>query len=741
MIDHLTNSKRKDGNMLRYSFAVIVVILAGCSSGSQGDITPTHTVKPATTITTQPTLTALPSTPTILPETPFVQEPEEPEEVDNNRDYDVRPTLVPSGGTLVLESLGLVIGDAIPTNLEVITEENISELVEIARWGKGTLADIAYSPDGRWFAVGSSLGVYLYDVHDMEKEAININTGSEVNQITFSPDSELMVLGMWRKKMVEVWDVKNGERVIVLEDEYRPQVYDVVKDGNFVFTPDGKYLAVEIYIKHISLWRVKDWQRIRYISGTGISFSPDGKNYAVRLDYIGSVVVRKTSNDERVHRFGGTVTSVEFQPIDGRLLASYYIDGGIDVFNPETFELEFKFGITSPVERDIYRLYCSVIDWGGPHEDISYVRPQAEKFYFSPGGRYVAVLYDTFSGKIPLPRVYRVSDGSLMWIMDKHYHELTFSPDGNTLAGIVKWGEEVDFWNSSDGAPLGGLFGFDAPAKTITVTPDGKFVVIKSFSGYKLRRLENGELWRSYDAAAMAISPTGNLAALGYENGVVEVINWEENTRVKIFEGHGTPITELAFSPNGEILAVGNNECEVRLWRVSDWTLLTEPVKSSDNDLRGVKNLTFSHDGNYLAWEVEGAIILWNMNERNYSIHENIYRPVLIKFSPDNQYIVSGSGYFEVKEGGRFKLVDEYLFGGVFSPDGRLVIQLSWRDSNLSLNIYRYSDWELLYVISRKSTAGILERQFLESHFSNDGKILLIPGYDGTVRLWGVLGD
>ena len=43
-----------------------------------------------------------------------------------------------------------------------------------ARLGKGVIGQIKYSPDGNQFAVGSSIGVWIYNVH----------TGKELNLLT-----------------------------------------------------------------------------------------------------------------------------------------------------------------------------------------------------------------------------------------------------------------------------------------------------------------------------------------------------------------------------------------------------------------------------------------------------------------------------------------------------------------------------------------------------------------------------
>jgi WD40 repeat protein len=59
----------------------------------------------------------------------------------------------------------------------------------LARWGRGVVKQIAWSPDGAWVAVGTSLGVYLYDGLTGEEVRL-IETGSTVDSLAFSANSE-----------------------------------------------------------------------------------------------------------------------------------------------------------------------------------------------------------------------------------------------------------------------------------------------------------------------------------------------------------------------------------------------------------------------------------------------------------------------------------------------------------------------------------------------------------------------
>ena len=57
--------------------------------------------------------------------------------------------------------LPVLAGTTIPQPEAVISSENVAGVVQLARWGKGTVEQIAYSPDGNLLALASSLGFPL----------------------------------------------------------------------------------------------------------------------------------------------------------------------------------------------------------------------------------------------------------------------------------------------------------------------------------------------------------------------------------------------------------------------------------------------------------------------------------------------------------------------------------------------------------------------------------------------------
>src|SRR5690606_952026 len=61
-------------------------------------------------------------------------------------------------------------GTPVPDPQAVIHAENVTQITELARWGRGVITDIDLSADGRWIAVASGSGVYIHDSQDLSAE-------------------------------------------------------------------------------------------------------------------------------------------------------------------------------------------------------------------------------------------------------------------------------------------------------------------------------------------------------------------------------------------------------------------------------------------------------------------------------------------------------------------------------------------------------------------------------------------
>ena len=61
-----------------------------------------------------------------------------------------------------------LIGTPLPENPEPISADNLHRIEKVAQWGKGNILGAVFAPDGKYFLVGSSFGIAVYDVRELD---------------------------------------------------------------------------------------------------------------------------------------------------------------------------------------------------------------------------------------------------------------------------------------------------------------------------------------------------------------------------------------------------------------------------------------------------------------------------------------------------------------------------------------------------------------------------------------------
>ena len=227
---------------------------------------------------------------------------------------------------------------------------------------KGTIPDVknpygssvvAYSPDNTILAEGRMDSVRLLDINTLQQKVSLTGHRGSIDTVAFSPDGRTFAIGARYDKKIHLWNVHTGEQKLTLKG-YTDRIYSLA------FSPDGATIASAETLspgeEAIRLWDTKTGtlhktlanlinpirgQRLPVIS---IAFSPDGKTVAsldVSSDVqLWDVETRKhnttlKANLEDIYGYYGENSAIAFSP-DGTTLVSTGLHFTINVWDVET---------------------------------------------------------------------------------------------------------------------------------------------------------------------------------------------------------------------------------------------------------------------------------------------------------------------------------------------------------------------------------------------------------------------
>ncbi len=223
---------------------------------------------------------------------------------------------------IIATSASIVIGSY--CNAVIAVEKPVAEL----KGHTGSVASIAYSPDGKLLATASadkSIKLWGSSGRESKERAMLLGHLEEVSSIAFSPNGKLLASG-GADKSVRLWDPASGRELAVLKGHK-------IAVSTLVFSPGGKTLATaslnlrESYRSEVKLWEIEgatakerttlpEAHNVR-----SITFSPDGKTLAYGS---GDIKLWDITHDKElkspVATNFGSVVCVAYSP-DGKTLA------------------------------------------------------------------------------------------------------------------------------------------------------------------------------------------------------------------------------------------------------------------------------------------------------------------------------------------------------------------------------------------------------------------------------------
>jgi WD40 repeat protein len=240
---------------------------------------------------------------------------------------------------------------------------------------------------------------------------------------------------------------------------------------------------------------------------------------------------------------------------------------------------------------------------------------------------------------------------------------------------------------------------------------------------------------------SLAFSPDGNCLACGDFNGDIRLWDARTHQLQSILKGHTNWVQAVTYSPVRPLLASGSFDCTVKLWNPNG-----ECLKTLAEHTQGVYSVAFSPDGNILAsgsddctiklWDVDSGRCLTSLQHRANPAHD----VKSLAFSPDGSVIASGGAdrtiqLWHLQDGSNGTYWQTlaghqgWIWSVVFSPDGKLLASSS---DDLTVKLWDLATGECL-----RTFVGHND-ELRSIAFSHDGRTLISSSKDRTIGVWDV---
>ncbi len=482
----------------------------------------------------------------------------------------------------------------------------------------GNAYKLALSPDHKLLASGEGRVIQLWDLatgnqsHTLEGYEIRLTALAFSSQLSGDSSTKILLAASGVDGPIKLWDAYTGTLVKTL---------DVPNAATtLLFSPNDTLLAAGFFDPEssstvIQVWRVLDGTLLHTLRGfkgliSSMAFSPDGKLF-ISGSWDGTVQRWNTNTGVSVDRLTGFGSEASASRSPSVPLPAFLSKDRIFIANPFNNQIELWDLKNGSSLKTLVGHKSSVTNL--------VLSTDGNKLVSAESSANTIQIWDPTTGQNLGSNRFYIETGQ-----DK---ALAISPDGRLIAsgeyprgrsaGAVANSAQPDKWVYQ----LPGGNGSFNPA----FSPDGE--KIASFSGQAtiaVSKAETGDLLHTLETeetgSGLVFSPDSQVLAVGSRDGKIQLWNSTTGALVTTLSSKtSNQIASLAFSPNGRLLAAGLQDTQLRLgaltptiwlWDVKTGKLLT----TFEGYQANIVQLAFSPDGGLLASaSLDGTMRLWGI--------------------------------------------------------------------------------------------------------------------------------
>jgi WD40 repeat protein len=543
--------------------------------------------------------------------------------------------------------------------------------------------------------------------------------------ITVSPDGKLLA-SVDYDGYIRVWCLATDTLVTEPWQAAQGTASSTSHSWELVFSPNDQLLASADGDGEVQVWKVASGRPLGQPLRTGtpggpstLAFSPDGAQLAIaaqRQVWLWTTSSRALTamSPPRSITDGtsGSVTGVVFA--SGNLMASVESSGYLRVWDTATGMAtggSFLVGSANTVTSTAFSPSGNQLaSFSGARGDIQLWTPATGRHVqvaaphgddvswvtFSRDGKLLAATTGTTAG-IWSTATGKSTDRPLTAGLAANAAALAFFPDGQEVASADGSDGYIHFWTTATGQPVRGTASFSSP---------------------------------SVLSGPFAISTDGKLLAIQGDNGSVQLWDTATDSRIGRLVGASTSSDDkFAFSPDGDELAIADPSGNVHLWDIAAGTLVAATHFPPQEELTPVTSMAFSPNGRSMAIGDGSVVYGWDIQSG-----KSIRIPLPLSIGGQVAETDVDAPTYGVAPA---QAPPDTAIAVAFSPNGKL---LETADSYGHIQVFDAATGRSSSTVAA-STAPELDGQIGAATFSSDGRLIAGIDLNGNLRIWNAVTE